>query len=189
MLIEAPGSQDTTALKNMIGQTAKLEFRLVADPGDPPNEIETLPMQKGGGSIQVQKRVMVDGEDLVDAQQSFDQQTGEPDVTFRFNLRGGQKFGQVTSENVGRPFAIVLDDKVISAPVIRSPITGGTGQITGNFTLDEAVQPRDSAARGRAAGQAYGDRGTHRRPRPRPGFDRRRQARGLCRRRRWWSST
>ena len=138
VLIEAPGSQDTTALKNMIGQTAKLEFRLVADPGDPPNEIETLPMQKGGGSIQVQRRVMVDGEDLVDAQQSFDQQTGEPDVTFRFNLRGGQKFGQVTSENVGRPFAIVLDDKVISAPVIRSPITGGTGQITGNFTLDEA---------------------------------------------------
>ena len=103
-----------------------------------PNEVETLPMQKGGGSIQVQKRVMVDGEDLVDAQQSFDQQTGEPDVTFRFNLRGGQKFGQVTSENVGRPFAIVLDGKVISAPVIRSPITGGTGQITGNFTLDEA---------------------------------------------------
>ena len=81
---------------------------------------------------------MVDGADLVDAQQSFDQQTGEPDVTFRFNLRGAQKFGLVTSENVGRPFAIVLDGKVISAPVIRSPITGGTGQITGNFTMDEA---------------------------------------------------
>ena len=138
VLIEVPGLQDTTKLKEIIGQTAKLDFRLVADPGDPPNEVETLPMQKGGGTIQVQKRIMVDGEDLVDAQQSFDQQTGEPDVTFRFNLRGGQKFGQVTSENVGRPFAIVLDGKVISAPVIRSPITGGTGQITGNFTLDEA---------------------------------------------------
>jgi SecD/SecF fusion protein len=138
VLIEAPGSQDTTVLKNMIGQTAKLEFRLVADPGDPPNEAETLPMQKGGGTIQVQKRVMVDGEDLVDAQQSFDQQSGEPDVSFRFNLRGGQRFGQATSANVGRPFAIVLDGKVISAPVIRSPITGGTGQITGNFSLEEA---------------------------------------------------
>jgi preprotein translocase subunit SecD len=138
VLIEVPGLQDTTKLKEIIGQTAKLEFRLVADPGDPPNEVETLPMQKGAGTIQVQRRVMVDGADLVDAQQSFDQQTGEPDVTFRFNLRGGQKFGQVTSENVGRPFAIVLDGKVISAPVIRSPITGGTGQITGNFTLDEA---------------------------------------------------
>ena len=139
MLIEVPGLQDTTKLKEIIGQTAKLDFQLVADPGDPPNEVETLPMQKGGGTITVQKRIMVDGGDLVDAQQSFDQQTGEPDVTFRFNLRGGQKFGQVTSENVGRPFAIVLDGKrVISAPVIRSPITGGTGQITGNFSLDEA---------------------------------------------------
>ena len=138
VLIEVPGLQDTTRLKEIIGQTAKLDFQLVADPGDPPNEVETLPMQKGGGTVTVQKRIMVDGGDLVDAQQSFDQQTGEPDVTFRFNLRGGQKFGQVTSENVGRPFAIVLDGKVISAPVIRSPITGGTGQITGNFTIDEA---------------------------------------------------
>ena len=138
VLIEVPGLQDTTKLKEIIGQTAKLDFQLAADPGDPPNEVETLPMQKGGGTITVQKRIMVDGGDLVDAQQSFDQQTGEPDVTFRFNLRGGQKFGQVTTESVGRPFAIVLDGKVISAPVIRSPITGGTGQITGNFTLDEA---------------------------------------------------
>ena len=138
VLIEVPGLQDTTKLKEIIGQTAKLDFQLVADPGDPPDEVETLPMQKGGGTLQVQKRIMVDGADLVDAQQSFDQQTGEPDVTFRFNLRGGQRFGQVTAENVGRPFAIVLDGKVISAPVIRSPITGGTGQITGNFTVDEA---------------------------------------------------
>ena len=138
IVIEVPGLQDTTRLKQIIGQTAKLDFQLVADPGDPPNEVETLPMQKGGGTITVQKRIMVDGADLVDAQQSFDPQTGEPDVTFRFNLRGAQKFAQVTSENVGRPFAIVLDGKVISAPVIRSPITGGTGQITGNFTLDEA---------------------------------------------------
>ena len=138
VLVQVPGLQDTTKLKEIIGQTAKLEFRLVADPGDPPNEVEELPMQKGGGTLKVQKRVMVDGADLTDAQQSFDQQTGEPDVTFRFNLRGGQKFGLVTTENVGRPFAIVLDGKVISAPVIRSPITGGTGVITGNFTVDEA---------------------------------------------------
>ena len=148
VLIEVPGLQDTTKLKEIIGQTAKLDFQLVADPGDPPNEVETLPMEKGGGTITVQKRVMVDGEDLVDAQQSFDQQTGEPDVTFRFNLRGGQKFGQVTTENVGRPFAIVLDGKVISAPVIRSPITGGTGQITGNFTIEEARAWRSCCAPG-----------------------------------------
>ena len=182
VLIEVPGLQDTTKLKEIIGQTAKLDFQLVADPGDPPNEVETLPMQKGGGTITVQKRIMVDGEDLVDAQQSFDQQTGEPDVTFRFNLRGGQKFAQVTSENVGRPFAIVLDGKVISAPVIRSPITGGTGQITGNFTLDEASSLAILLRAGALAGQAHRGRGAHGRPWPRAGFDRRRQARGLCRR-------
>ncbi len=182
VLIEVPGLQDTTKLKEIIGQTAKLDFQLVADPGDPSNETETLPMQKGGGTQTVQKRVMVDGEDLVDAQQSFDQQTGEPDVTFRFNLRGGQKFGQVTSENVGRPFAIVLDGKIISAPVIRSPITGGTGQITGNFSLDEAsslaillragaLPAKLTVVEERTVGPGLGQ-----------DFDRRRQAGGLCRR-------
>ena len=138
VLIEAPGSQDTTVLKNMIGQTAKLEFRLVADPGDPPNESETLPMQKGGGTIQVQKRVMVDGEDLVDAQQTFDQQTGEPDASFRFNLRGGQKAWK------GRqPLALHSSPSCSTANYFSAghPVpstTGGLGQITGNFTLDEA---------------------------------------------------
>jgi preprotein translocase subunit SecD len=96
-----------------------------------------LPQQHGGPPMPVEKRVMVQGEDLVDAQASFDQ-NGQPDVTFRFNLRGGQRFGQVTSENVGRPFAIVLDGKVISAPRILGPITGGSGQITGNFSVEEA---------------------------------------------------
>ena len=91
-----------------------------------------------GGTITVQKRVMVAGEDLTDAQPSFDSRTGEPDVNFRFNLRGGQRFGQVTSENVGKLFAIVLDGKVISAPRILGPITGGSGQITGNFTVEKA---------------------------------------------------
>jgi preprotein translocase subunit SecD len=138
ILVEVPGLQDTTKLKELLGATAKLTFQLVSDPGDPPNEVETLPMQQGGGSITVQKRVMVAGEDLVDAQPGFDQRGGEPDVNFRFNLRGGQRFGQVTSESVGRLFAIVLDGKVISAPRILSPITGGSGQITGNFTVEQA---------------------------------------------------
>jgi SecD/SecF fusion protein len=136
VLVEVPGLQDTTRLKEILGTTAKLEFRLVADPGDPPNEVDNLPEQQGG-TIPVQKRVMVEGEDLVDAQNAFDQ-NGQPDVNFRFNLRGGQRFGQVTSENVGRLFAIVLDGKVISAPRILGPITGGSGQITGNFTVEQA---------------------------------------------------
>ncbi|THD44851.1 MAG: protein translocase subunit SecD [Bradyrhizobium sp.] len=137
ILIEIPGLQDTTKIKDLLGQTAKLEFRLVADPGDPPSEVDTLP-QVQGGTLPVQKRVMVEGEDLTDAQPSFDSRSGEPDVNFRFNLRGGQRFGQVTAENVGKLFAIVLDGKIISAPRIQSPITGGSGQITGNFTVEQA---------------------------------------------------
>ena len=137
VLVEAPGVQDTTDLKKLVGTTAKLEFRLVADRNDPPNEIETLKQQEGG-EIPVQKRVMVAGEDLTGAQPGFDSRSGEPDVEFQFNLRGGQKFGQVTSDNVGRPFAIVLDNVVISAPTIIGPITGGRGQITGHFTVEGA---------------------------------------------------
>jgi preprotein translocase subunit SecD len=137
ILIEVPGLQDTTKIKDLLGATAKLEFRLVADPGDPPSEVETLPQQQGG-TLPIQKQVMVAGEDLTDAQPSFDSRTGEPDVNFRFNLRGGQRFGQVTAENVGKLFAIVLDGKIISAPRILGPITGGSGQITGNFTVEQA---------------------------------------------------
>ena len=82
---------------------------------------------------------MVQGEDLTDAQPGFDQQrNGEPVVNFRFNIRGAQKFGEVTSKNVGRLFAIVLDNKVISAPRILTPITGGSGQISGHFTVEQA---------------------------------------------------
>jgi SecD/SecF fusion protein len=137
ILVEVPGLQDTTKVKDLVGTTANLEFRLVADPGDPPSDFENLPQQQGG-MLPVQKRVMVAGEDLTDAQPGFDSRTSEPVVNFRFNLRGGQRFGQVTSENVGRPFAIVLDGKVISAPRILGPITGGSGQITGNFTVEQA---------------------------------------------------
>ncbi len=138
VLVEVPGLQDTTKLKELLGTTAKLEFRLVADANDLPGDVETLPMLTGSETLSVEKRVMVAGEDLTDAQPGFDQRDSQPDVSFRFNLKGGQKFGQVTSENVGRPFAIVLDGKVVSAPRIISPITGGQGQITGNFTVEKA---------------------------------------------------
>ena len=137
VLVEVPGLQDTTRLKELLGTTAKLEFRLVADPSDPPTEVDNLP-QKQGGEIPVQKRVMVAGEDLTDAQPGFDSRTNEPVVNFRFNFRGGQRFGQVTSENVGKLFAIVLDGEVISAPRILGPITGGSGQISGSFTVQGA---------------------------------------------------
>ncbi len=83
-------------------------------------------------------QVLVSGENLVDAAPGFDSRTGEPVVTFRFDAAGAKRFGKVTQENVGLPFAIVLDNKVISAPVIREPILGGTGQISGNFTVQRA---------------------------------------------------
>ena len=142
VLVEVPGLQDTQRLKDIVGTTAKLEFRLVSQPGANPADVETLTeFDKDGQPIAnypVEKQVMVQGEDLTDAQPGFDQQTAQPVVNFKFNIRGGQKFGEVTSANVGKPFAIVLDNKVISAPVIRGPITGGSGQISGNFTVESA---------------------------------------------------
>ncbi len=139
ILVEVPGLQDPEKLKQILGTTAKLEFRLVAQPGETPADVEELDQtEQPGVKLPVEKRVMVQGEDLTDASPGFDQQTQQPIVNFRFNIRGGQRFGQVTSENVGRPFAIVLDGKVISAPRILGPITGGSGQISGNFTVEQA---------------------------------------------------
>ncbi|HEY8162298.1 MAG TPA: protein translocase subunit SecD [Methylocystis sp.] len=139
VLVQVPGLQDPQTLKDILGQTAKLEFRLVAEPGQNPAEVEELEQVDEQGKLPIEKQVMVQGEDLTDAQPGFDQQrSGEPVVNFRFNIRGAQKFGDVTSKNVGRLFAIVLDNKVISAPRILTPITGGSGQISGHFTVEQA---------------------------------------------------
>jgi preprotein translocase subunit SecD len=148
ILVQVPGLQDPSRLKEILGKTAKMTFRLVdtsmsaeaAAQGRAPPESEVLrgTKKEGGNVYLVEKRVMVSGEDLTDAQPGFDQRTSEPIVTFRFNTNGARRFGQVTQENVGRPFAIVLDNEVISAPVIREPIIGGSGQISGNFTVEAA---------------------------------------------------
>ena len=147
VLVQAPGVQDTERLKDLVKSTAKLEFRLVADPGYNPGDVDMLnehEKTKDGkegrvvATYPVEKQVMVLGEDLTDAQPGFDQRTSEPIVNFRFNIRGGQRFGEVTAANVGKPFAIVLDKKVISAPRILGPITGGSGQISGRFTVEQA---------------------------------------------------
>jgi preprotein translocase subunit SecD len=138
VLVQVPGLQDPQTLKEILGQTAKLEFRLVAEPGQNPSETEELEQVDEQGKLPIEKQVMVQGEDLTDAQPGFDQRGGEPVVNFRFNIRGAQKFGDVTSKNVGRLFAIVLDNKVISAPRILTPITGGSGQISGRFTVEQA---------------------------------------------------
>jgi preprotein translocase subunit SecD len=137
ILVQVPGLQDPQRLKEILKQTAKLEFRMVAEPGAA--EVDQLPSQENPGqTMPIERRVIVEGGDLTDAQPGFDQRTGEPIVNFKFNIRGAQRFGQTTSENVGRLLAIVLDNKVISAPRILSPITGGSGQISGRFTVQQA---------------------------------------------------
>lgn len=135
ILVQVPGLQNPQRLKEILGETAKLEFRMVADQNS--GDVDMLPSQDAGGQlIPVSRQVIVEGADLIDAQPAFDQRTGQPIVNFRFNIRGAQRFGQATTENLGRALAIVLDNKVISAPVIQSPITGGSGQISGNFTVE-----------------------------------------------------
>ncbi|MBI4275558.1 MAG: protein translocase subunit SecD [Rhizobiales bacterium] len=146
ILVQVPGLQDPARLKDLLGKTAKLTFRMVdqtmtpeqAKAGRVPPESEILEGEKDKQTYLIEKRVVVSGEDLTDAQPGFDQRTSEPIVTFRFNTNGARKFAQATQQNVGRPFAIVLDNKVISAPVIREPILGGSGQISGNFTVESA---------------------------------------------------
>ena len=138
MSVDVPGLQDPQRLKDILGKTAKLEFRMVADPGENPSEFEMMDQSDSPEKLPVNKRVLVEGADLTGATPGFNQQSGQPVVNFQFNIRGGQRFAQVTSENVGKPFAIVLDNKVISAPRINEPITGGSGQISGNFTVEQA---------------------------------------------------
>ncbi len=147
ILVQVPGLQDPTRLKELLGKTAKMEFRMVdttvspdqAEHGGLPPDSELL-MSASSPKIPyvVKKQVLVSGGELSDAQPGFDQRTGEPVVNFKFNSAGSRKFAQATAENVGQPFAIVLDNEVISAPVIREPIPGGQGQISGNFTVQSA---------------------------------------------------
>jgi protein-export membrane protein SecD len=146
ILVQLPGVEDPEHMKKIIGQTAKMTFQLVdenANPADakaghlPPGD-EVLPLQdrSGGSEIVVRKRVMVSGDKLINAQFTF--QNGQPVVAFKFDSIGSRQFGDVTRDNVRKRFAIVLDKKVISAPVIREPILGGQGIIEGSFTSQSA---------------------------------------------------
>jgi len=147
ILVQVPGLQDPTHLKELLGKTAKMEFRMVDTSVSPdqaqrsgvPPDSELL-MSQSAPEVPyvVKKQVLVSGAELTDAQPGFDQRTNEPIVSFRFNSTGARKFAQATQENVGLPFAIVLDGKVISAPRINEPITGGQGQISGSFTVQSA---------------------------------------------------
>ena len=144
ILIQVPGVGSAQEVKDLIGTTAQLTFQAVvtrtSDPGaDPGTGNEILPDATEEGVYYVLERSpVVTGEELVDAQPSFDQ-NGQPAVSFRFNPTGARAFGDYTAENIGSPFAIVLDDEVISAPTIQSHIPGGSGIITGNFDVEEST--------------------------------------------------
>ncbi len=148
IVVQVPGLQDPQALKDLLGKTAKLEFKLVdlnADPAEvakgiaPPGS-QVLPYTEGGASIAVKRSVIISGDQLINAVQGNNSQTNEPDVVITFDSQGGRKFARITQENVGKPFAIILDNKVISAPNINEPILGGTASISGSFTVASANQ-------------------------------------------------
>jgi preprotein translocase subunit SecD len=151
ILIQYPGLQDTTQLKKLIGETAKLTFHEVhnsvtateAKEGRVPLGFKVFESgereeERSGAGYVLKELPVVSGEDLVDAQPGFDPRNNEPVINFRFDQKGALFFGKFTQNHVGEPFAIVLDGKVISAPVIREPILGGSGQISGNFTVETA---------------------------------------------------
>lgn len=147
IVLQVPGFRDPQKLKELVGQTAKLTFHLV-DHSMSASEAEATRPPAGSAVFQpldltdppelLRKRVLLSGEDLVEAQPGFDQRTNEVIVSFRFNSSGAQRFAKITRDNVNRRFAIVLDDKVITAPNINEPILGGSGQISGNFTIESA---------------------------------------------------
>jgi len=147
IIVQVPGLDDPQRLKDLIGTTARLTFQMVDVTTPVEDAINTRP--PAGTEVLystddppipylIETREIVTGENLEDAQAGFDQRTNEPIVTFRFDGTGAQRFGRATQENVGRPFAIVLDNQVVSAPVINEPILGGSGQISGNFSVEGA---------------------------------------------------
>jgi preprotein translocase subunit SecD len=146
ILLSLSKSADSRRVMDVATRRGRLQFRLIeasmtpeeAKRGQPPAHAEVLYGFRDQLPYLVYKRALLTGRDLVDAQPAFDQRTSEPILSFRFNANGTRRFAQVTQENVGKPFAIVLDNRVLSAPIIREPILGGSGQISGGFTVQDA---------------------------------------------------
>ncbi|MEC7150325.1 MAG: protein translocase subunit SecD [Pseudomonadota bacterium] len=136
ILVELPGLKDPERIKNLLGKTAKLNFRLVNENSE--FGVDEL-VSENGENLKVSKRIVMSGENLIDAQPSIKNQNNEPTVSFTLDRLGAQKFGRATTDNVGKRLAIVLDNNIISAPNINEPITSGNGMISGNFTFQEAT--------------------------------------------------
>tara|TARA_Y100000590_G_scaffold468689_1_gene652579 strand:+ start:1514 stop:3064 length:1551 start_codon:yes stop_codon:yes gene_type:complete len=137
ILIELPGLDDPNRIKNLLGKTANLTFRLVAEESNFGSEL--LFFEDGATQLNISKRVVMSGDNLVNARPAFDNRTNETIVSFTLDRVGAKKFGRVTKNNIGKKLAIILDNKVISAPVIQDAILGGNGQISGNFTFQSAA--------------------------------------------------
>ena len=136
ILVELPGLKDPERIKALLGKTAQLNFRLVSDN----NEFGTDELiSENGEQLKISKRIIMSGENLIDAQPSIQNQNNEPTVSFTLDRLGAQKFGRATTDNVGKRLAIVLDGEIVSAPNINEPITSGNGMISGNFTFQEAT--------------------------------------------------
>ena len=136
ILVELPGLKDPERIKSLLGKTAQLNFRLVIDN----NEFGTEELiAENGEKLNVSKRIIMSGENLIDAQPNINNQNNEPTVSFTLDRLGSQKFGRATTDNVGKRLAIVLDGEIVSAPNINEPITSGNGMISGNFTFQEAT--------------------------------------------------
>ena len=136
ILVELPGLKDPERIKSLLGKTAQLNFRLVTAN----NEFGTDELvSEDGEKLNVSKRIIMSGENLIDAQPNINNQNNEPTVSFTLDRLGSQKFGRATTDNVGKRLAIVLDGEIVSAPNINEPITSGNGMISGNFTFQEAT--------------------------------------------------
>ena len=137
ILVELPGIKDPERVKNLIGKTAQLNFRLISDTSSEFGFDKLI--SESGEELNVSKRIIMSGENLIDSQPRLDNQSNKPTVSFTLNRLGSQKFGKATTNNVGKRMAIVLDNKIVSAPSINEPIAGGQGVISGNFTFQEAT--------------------------------------------------
>ena len=136
ILIELPGLKDPERIKTLLGKTAQLNFRLVSEN----NEFGTSKLiSENGEELNVSKRIIMSGENLIDAQPNINNQNNEPTVSFTLDRLGAQKFGRATTDNVGKRLAIVLDGEIVSAPSINEAITSGNGMISGNFSFQEAT--------------------------------------------------
>ena len=138
ILIELPGLEDPNRIKKLLGKTANLTFRIVTESEDAFGS-ELVSFETGDEKLNVSKRVILSGDNLTNANPVLDNQTNQAVVSFTFDRKGARKFARATSNNVGKRLAIVLDNKIISAPSIREPILSGSGQITGNFTFQTAT--------------------------------------------------